>query len=128
MIAIGLILVSLAALIHVYIFYLEAFAWTTERGRRTFGLTPDEASATKELAFNQGFYNLFLAVIVLTGVGLVAGGLQTIGIALALAGAGSMVAAAAVLVLSSPSKAGAAMIQGVTPLLGVIQLVIVLAI
>lgn len=53
---------------HVYIFCLESIAWTSEHARKNFGTgTVDEASAQRELAFNQGFYNLFLAVVAFTG-------------------------------------------------------------
>lgn len=115
----GLVLAALAALLHVYIFYLESIAWTRPAALKTFGTTPDEAAATKELAFNQGFYNLFLAII--TGLGIaLAPVLGAVGHALVLAGVGSMLAAAAVLFASSPDKRGAAIKQGTLPLLAVI--------
>ncbi|HEY0217854.1 MAG TPA: DUF1304 domain-containing protein, partial [Cellulomonas sp.] len=63
MIATGLVLAALAALVHVYIFRLESLTWTSERTRAVFGTTEAEAEATRALAFNQGFYNLFLAVV-----------------------------------------------------------------
>lgn len=52
---------GLVAAIHSYIFVLEAFLWTTPRGRRTFKLTPERAELTKAMAVNQGVYNAFLA-------------------------------------------------------------------
>ena len=55
------IVVALVALLHVYILVLEMFLWTTPRGRKAFGLTPEFAEATKVLAANQGLYNGFLA-------------------------------------------------------------------
>jgi len=55
------VLVALMALLHVYILVLEMFLWTTPRGRRAFGLTPEFAEASKRLAANQGLYNGFLA-------------------------------------------------------------------
>jgi len=83
--------------------------------------------ATKELAFNQGFYNLFLAVV--TFVGIVLYGLEYFGVGLALvfAGTGSMLAAALVLLLSSPDKARAAITQGILPLIAVVLLGLALA-
>jgi putative membrane protein len=57
----SVILVGLVALEHVYILYLEMFAWTTPRVRRIFGTTPDFARDSKALAANQGLYNGFLA-------------------------------------------------------------------
>jgi putative membrane protein len=55
------VLVGLVALEHVYILYLEMFAWTTPRTRRVFGTTPEFAQASRALAANQGLYNGFLA-------------------------------------------------------------------
>lgn len=62
------ILVVLVALEHFYILYLEIFLWTTPRGMRAFGTTPETAEASKTLAANQGLYNGFLAVGLLWGV------------------------------------------------------------
>ena len=55
------IVVGLVALLHVYILVLEMFLWTTPRGRKAFGTTPEFAEASKVLAANQGLYNGFLA-------------------------------------------------------------------
>jgi putative membrane protein len=124
----GLVLAGLAALIHVYIFYLESFAWTEKRTLATFGMTAQEAEVTKPLALNQGYYNLFLAIVTGVGIVLTAAGSTAAGAALVLAGAGSMFAASLVLVISDPTKRGAALKQGLVPLLGVIALVIGLAV
>ncbi|MFT2817582.1 DUF1304 domain-containing protein [Leifsonia sp. A12D58] len=124
----GLIFVGLAALIHVYIFVLESVLWTTPRARKTFGIKTDaEADVTKPLAFNQGFYNLFLAIVTAIGIVLFAAGTTGAGAALILAGAGSMVLAGLVLIISSPSKARPALVQLVPPALGIIFLLIGLA-
>lgn len=127
MITAGLVFAILAALLHVYIFVMESLTWTSPRTRATFGITEDQAQATKELAFNQGFYNLFLAIV--TGVGVVAmfTGHQVLGAALVFAGVGSMLAAAVVLLLSSPDKARAAITQGAFPLIAVVLLAVGLA-
>jgi putative membrane protein len=122
MTAVALVLAALAALIHVYIFWLEAFAWTAPRGLATFGMTGDQARATKELAFNQGFYNLFLAVVTVAGVVTTVVGHAGVGAALIIAGCGSMVAAGLVLWTSSPSKARAALVQLTAPALALIAL------
>lgn len=121
---VGLALSGLAALVHVYIFWMESFAWTSPRARAVFGTSESEASATRELAFNQGFYNLFLAFSVALGIILVAAGQPAVGNTLVFTGAGSMVAASLVLLLSSPEKAAAALKQGVIPALGVISLIL----
>lgn len=56
------ILVAVVALEHLYILWMEMFAWETA-GRKTFkGSLPDEMfRPTKGLAANQGLYNGFLA-------------------------------------------------------------------
>jgi putative membrane protein len=55
------IFVGLVALIHIYIVWLEMFAWTT-RGSKVFKHFPKELfEPTKALAANQGLYNSFLA-------------------------------------------------------------------
>ncbi len=55
------ILISLVAIIHLYILWLEMFAWTTQ-GRKVFKSLPQELfEPTKVLAANQGLYNGFLA-------------------------------------------------------------------
>lgn len=119
----GLVLTGVAALIHVFIFYLESIAWTSARARRTFGTgTVKQAEAQRALAFNQGFYNLFLTVAVLVGIIVVALGNVPVGATLVFTGAGSMVAASLVLGLSSPDKRGAAAKQGVIPALGILAL------
>jgi putative membrane protein len=120
MIAVALVFAGLAALLHVYIFVLESFTWTTSRTRKVFGTTADEAQTTKMLAFNQGFYNLFLAVVTLVGIAMVLFGHRSVGAALVLAGVGSMLAAAVVLIASSPDKARAAITQGTFPLVAVV--------
>ena len=124
MIAVALVLAVLAALLHVYIFVMESVTWTSPKTRATFGLTAAEAEQTKVLAFNQGFYNLFLAVVTALGVILMIAGQRPAGAALLLAGAGSMAAAALVLVLSARDKWSAALKQGVLPLLSVIALLL----
>lgn len=54
-------IVALVALLHLWFLVLEMFLWTKPYGRRTFGLTPERAEATRSLAANQGLYNGFLA-------------------------------------------------------------------
>ncbi|MFI9643245.1 DUF1304 domain-containing protein [Micromonospora sp. NPDC051925] len=124
MVVAGLVLAGVAGLIHVYIFYLESIAWTTDRARSIFGTTREEAETTRALAFNQGFYNLFLAIAIAVGIVAYGVGAQTVGATLVFVGAGSMVAAGLVLLVSAPSKAGAALKQLVPPLLAVVALAI----
>ena len=55
------IAVGVVAALHVYFLVLEMFLWDKPFGRKTFGLTPEFAAASKSLAANQGLYNGFLA-------------------------------------------------------------------
>ena len=127
MVPAGLIVAALAALLHVYIFVMESLTWTSPRTRAVFGTTEEEAQTTKLLAFNQGFYNLFLAIVTVVGVAVVFSGATAVGVALVLAGVGSMLAAAVVLLAAAPDKARAAVTQGLLPLLAVALLVVGLA-
>lgn len=121
----GYIFAGLAAAVHVYIFVLESILWTAPKTRATFGVkSEEEAITTQPLAFNQGFYNLFLAIVSAVGIVIAATGSGSVGIALVLAGAGSMVAAGLVLILSSPDKARAAVVQMLFPAIAVVLLVI----
>lgn len=118
----GLILAALAAVLHGYLFYLESIAWTSREARRIFRTTPQEAEQLRLLAFNQGFYNLFLALMVGVGAVVYAVGATTVGLTLMLAGTASMLAAACVLALSSRAHRRAAVQQGALPLLAVLAL------
>jgi len=122
MITAAWIFAGLAAVLHVYIFVLESFRWTAPQTRATFGTTLEEAETTKLLAFNQGFYNLFLAIVTVVGVAWMSSGGTAVGAALIFAGVGSMLAAAIVLVASAPDKARSAVIQGAFPLVVVVLL------
>ncbi|MFL4474939.1 DUF1304 domain-containing protein [Paeniglutamicibacter sp. MACA_103] len=116
-----MIFAGLAAAVHVYIFVLESLRWDFPSTRKAFGIKTDaEASATKPLAFNQGFYNLFLAVLTVAGMVFVLASSTTVGATLIFAGTGSMVAAGLVLLLSSPKLARAAMLQLAAPALAIV--------
>jgi putative membrane protein len=128
MIAAALIFGGLAALLHVYIWVMESFLWTAPRTRAAFGTTPEEAEITKLLAYNQGFYNLFLAIVTIVGIVIGGFGHYSAACALIFAGTGSMLAAAVVLLASSPDKARAAVLQGTFPLLAIVLLVLDLTI
>ncbi|WP_340156857.1 DUF1304 domain-containing protein [uncultured Maribacter sp.] len=61
MIVLAKIITALIAFIHVYILWIEMFAWTTT-GRKVFKNFPkDLFIPTKQMAANQGLYNGFLA-------------------------------------------------------------------
>lgn len=120
MIFVAFVLASLAAALHAYIWYLESLAWTTPAARKVFGTTPEEAEATKFLAYNQGFYNLFLGVLIVVGLIAYAAGQPVVGLTLIMAGCASMTAAALVLAGSSPAHRSAALRQGMLPTLALV--------
>lgn len=124
MVAAALMFAALAAVLHVYIFTMESLTWTSKRTRATFGTTAEEAETTKLLAFNQGFYNLFLAIVAGIGIAAILAGHRDVGAALVLAGVGSMAAAAVVLMISARDKARAAVTQGLFPAIAVALLLV----
>ena len=118
------IFVALAALLHIYIFTLESVTWSQPTTWRIFGIrTQGDADTIKPMAFNQGFYNLFLAVETGLGVILLAVSLP-VAVTLLVVGAGSMVLAALVLLLSSKTTRRSALIQGVPPFIGLLFLLL----
>ena len=121
MLLVGMIAAFLAAALHVFIFYIESFAWTT-RALSVFGMDRESAEATKEMAFNQGFYNFFLAIEAFAGIAIYYLASRPVGLTLALFGTGSMLAAALLLFVTSPDKRSAAIKQGFLPLLAVVTL------
>lgn len=68
------ILVGIVALLHLYFLILEMFLWDKPQGRKTFGTTPEFATASKTLAANQGLYNGFLAAGLIWGLTMGAAG------------------------------------------------------
>jgi len=106
---------ALAGLIHVLFFCMESLWWTKPAVYRRFRSTEARALVTKSLAFNQGFYNLFLAAGVLGGLVLIATGHQGAGMILAGWNCASMLGAAVVLAASAPEMMRGALIQGLPP-------------
>jgi putative membrane protein len=116
MLLIGQVVAAIAALIHVWIFVLESLRFERPEVWRRFGLTSQEqASVVRAFAFNQGFYNLFLAIGVGIGLKLMlldgSGDLFQAGRAIAMFACGSMAGAGLVLISTNRSFARAAAIQ-----------------
>ena len=111
----------LAALIHVWIFVMESVWFMRPSVHGRFGLkTLEQATVVRSFAYNQGFYNLFLAVGVAIGLGLIWAGQTEAGRAVVFFACGSMVAAGAVLVLHSSRFARAAALQIVPALVAIL--------
>jgi putative membrane protein len=65
----SLVLMAVAALIHIGFFVLESLMWRRRGVYRIFGVRSDKEAVTMSFAlFNQGFYNLFLALGALVGI------------------------------------------------------------
>ncbi len=115
---------ALAALLHVYIFVMESVQWTQPRVWKRFAVADQATAETiKPMAYNQGFYNLFLAIGAIIGIALLwAAAPDTVahvaGKTLILFTLGSMVAAALVLVTTGSRYVRAAATQGTLPLIG----------
>ena len=121
MILASLIFALLAALLHVYIFTMESITWTRPATWKRFSITSQaDADTTRPLAYNQGFYNLFLAAGALAGTGAIALGHPAVGWTLVFSSCGSMLLASIVLALSGRKYLRAAATQGATPLLAVV--------
>ena len=58
-------LVVFVAVAHVWFMVLESVLWARPFGRKTFGMTREQADATKVLALNQGLYNGGVAALLL---------------------------------------------------------------
>jgi putative membrane protein len=125
MIIIATLVVALAAALHVGIFIMESVAWTRPAIWKRFGVA-DQAAAetTKPLAYNQGFYNLFLAIGAIIGVVLFAAGLTGAGLALVILSLGSMLAASIVLLTTGRGYIRAALTQGILPLAGLVLILL----
>lgn len=116
------IFIALSILVHIYIFCMESLLWGRPRTNKAFGMSPEMAESNKLFAFNQGFYNLFLAIAGLNGLGLLLGGFGDAGLALIAYSTLSMVGAALVLIYSQRKFIVPALIQGLPPLLGLLIL------
>ncbi|WP_072314116.1 DUF1304 domain-containing protein [Agrococcus sp. Marseille-P2731] len=116
----------LAALVHASIFVLETLRWEHPATRRVFRTSAEQAAQTKQLAANQGVYNLLLGIAALAGVVAIAAGAVDAGLAVVLTATGTMLGAALYLVLSDRKLARAALVQGIFPLLAVIASVVAL--
>jgi len=106
-----------AGIVHILIFSMESLLWTTPGVRARFRQSPEQAEATRLFAFNQGFYNLFLALGIFAGLAAVLTGHPRVGWTLVYWNCAFMLGAAVVLAGSAPGMRRGAVIQGAAPLL-----------
>ncbi len=116
------IFIGVTALLHIVFFKIESIDFMKTKTLKAFSLNEKSGEIVKPWAFNQGFYNLFLALGLIYSIYLLYSGLVEQGkvlagfILLAITGAG------VVLGLSSPKKRAAAAIQAGPALLAFIFL------
>ncbi len=127
MIGVGLVLTGFGAVFHLVAFYLETVAWTGPRARAVFGLTAEQAEQTRAFAFNQGFYNLFLAIGVAVGTVLIVAGQTVVGASVVVTCALIMAGAGMALIASDHRRMRAGLLQAVPPAVGAATVLIGLA-
>lgn len=108
---------TLAAVVHVVFFYLESVAWRRETVWKLFGVrSAEDAEVIQPMAFNQGFYNLFLGLGLFIGTMLYGAGITEAGLGISIFALLAMLGAAVVLVLTDRRLWKGAIIQGLLPL------------
>ena len=112
----------LGAAFHVLFFILESITFSQPSVAARFGLTtPEQVAAVRPMAFNQGFYNLFLALGIVAGLALIASGSVDAGRAIVLFSCASMVGAGLVLLSTNRRFVRSAAIQAVPPLIAIVS-------
>ena len=118
---IALIAAAIAAAIHVFFFVLESLRFSRPETWRRFNVESQrDADLLRPMAFNQGFYNLFLAIGAVAGIGAVVMGNTEIGRTLVLLTCGSMALAGVVLVVTDRRLIGSAFIQSTAPVVAIL--------
>jgi len=118
---VSLVFAGIAACIHVLFFFMESILWMKPNIHKAFGVSNEtDAEKFKLTYFNQGFYNLFLAIGVFIGIGI----LQCcccniVGITLIIFCCASMLGASIVLFVSKPSMIRGVILQGLCPLIAI---------
>lgn len=112
--------IILAGVFHVLFFVLESILFMNEKVYKVFGATStEEALVLQNFAFNQGFYNLFLAIGAIGGT-LFANKLkQNVGNSVAVFSCACMIGAGLVLFFSTGKVLGTAIQAGI-PAIGLI--------
>ncbi len=111
----------LAAAFHVLFFVLESVTFSQPSVAARFGMTtPEQIAAVRPMAFNQGFYNLFLAIGIVGGLALVGAGSVDAGRAVVLFACACMVGAGLVLLSTNRRFVRSASIQALPPLVAIV--------
>lgn len=109
---------SLAGIIHIGFFVLESILFQKNGSHKLLGVTESEHAAVKVWAINQGFYNLFLAIGLFTGLSFIfQKQIMLAGVLTGYCGV-SMAASGAVLWFTAPKSRKFALLQMLPPLIG----------
>ena len=114
------IAVVLAGLVHVLIFAMESLLFTRVQVYRRFLTRAEDVTAVQPWAFNQGWYNLFLAAGAIGGVITIHAGNASVGRSIALFSCACMLGAALVLIGSDRRMLRGALMQGLLPLVALL--------
>ncbi|HEY0696797.1 MAG TPA: DUF1304 domain-containing protein [Micromonospora sp.] len=118
---VGQFAAGVAAAAPLLFFCLESLWFSRPRVHRRFGITdPAAVRAVRPMAFNQGFYNLFLALGAIAGIVALHLDAVTVGRTLVVFACGSMALAGVVLLATDRRFARAAAVQAVPPLVAVL--------
>jgi putative membrane protein len=118
---ISLTIMAVAGLLHIGFFVIESLLWRRPDVHRIFGVRSEDDAETMAFAlFNQGYYNLFLAIGTFVGIGLSSGLLADGKHELVIFCALFMVGAAVVLVASNSKLWRGAVLQGGLPALALL--------
>jgi putative membrane protein len=115
--SISKILIAVAGLAHVLFFLVESVFFMNEKVFKVFGAADaEQAAILQTLAYNQGWYNLFLAIAAWLGLALIGRWKANVGETLAVYASLSMVGAGLILLFSTGKLLGTAVQAGIPAL------------
>jgi len=114
------LLIFITIFIHLLFFKLESIDFMKDKTLKRLGLNNDQAAVVKTWAFNQGFYNLFLALGLVYATFLLQGDSVELGKVLAQFILLTIVGAGLVLIYSAPDKYKAGVVQAAPALFALV--------
>jgi putative membrane protein len=118
--AVTQVFVVITGLVHLFAWLMESILWKRPAVQRMFLADADSSPGVRLWAFNQGFYNLFMAIGAIGGVVAYHAGHQAEGRAVSLFVCASMLAAGVVLWVSDRRLWRGAVGQGFAPLIALV--------
>lgn len=113
----GTIAAAIAGVLHVVFFLFESVLFSRPKIQKRFNVEPSAAEAVRPWAYNQGFYNLFLAIAVFAGI-------FTKNNTMVMVPCACMVGAGVVLATTNKRMLRAAAMQALPPLVALISIAI----